>query len=234
MDENEIKNEALINQEENQKSENEIKDNIDEEKVNEKIENKEKDEIKDNINEEKNDKIDINENNEKVENKENIKEEKKEDKENNENVDDKKDNENKENSDENEKKENNDKNEDKNEEKENKDKEDIIETQNQKQEGEQEHLIIKENLINDNNDERILPNDENTNININNQNVITGQREVFDYLITIKYSKFLCIPYFIFRNIFYFYFPFKKLPSNQIKLSEMPTPPFAVIRSECK
>ena len=114
-----------------------------------------------------------------------------------------------------------------------KDKENI-EIQNQKQEEEQENLIIKETIINDNNDERILPNDENTNLNINNQNVITGQREVFDYLITIQYSKFLCIPYFIFRNIFYFYFPFKKFASNQIKLSEMPTPPLAVIRSECK
>ena len=61
-----------------------------------------------------------------------------------------------------------------------------------------------------------------------------NQNEVFDYLIKIKYSKFLCIPYFYFGNIFHFYFSCQSFSSNPIKLSEIPTPPFAIIRSECK
>ena len=61
-----------------------------------------------------------------------------------------------------------------------------------------------------------------------------NQTEVNDYLIKIKYSKLLCIPYFYFGNIFHFYFSCQSFSSNPIKISEMPTPPFAVIRSECK
>ena len=61
-----------------------------------------------------------------------------------------------------------------------------------------------------------------------------NQNEVFDYLIKIKYSKFLCIPYFYFGNIFHFYFSCQSFSSNPIKLSEIPTPPFAIIHSECK
>ena len=61
-----------------------------------------------------------------------------------------------------------------------------------------------------------------------------NQNEVFDYLIKIKYSKFLCIPYFYFGNIFHFYFSYQCFSSNPIKISEMPTPPFAIICSECK
>ena len=72
----------------------------------------------------------------------------------------------------------------------------------------------------------------NTNTNQNQEN--ENQTLIYDYIITIQYSKFLCIPYFYFRNIIYFYFPCQSFFSNKIKLSELPTPPFAVIRSECK
>ena len=106
----------------------------------------------------------------------------------------------------------------------------------------------KENIINDN--EKMLINednkdnniiipkkeeiiDENVNIN-NNQNQIQPNQEILEHIITIKYSKILKIPYFIFGNIFHFYLPFKRFPSDQIRLSEMPTPPFAVVRKECK
>ena len=106
----------------------------------------------------------------------------------------------------------------------------------------------KENNINDN--EKMLINEDNKdnniiiskkeeiieeNININNnQNQIQQNQEILEHIITIKYSKILKIPYFIFGNIFHFYFPFKRFPSDQIRLSEMPTPPFAVVRKECK
>lgn len=72
----------------------------------------------------------------------------------------------------------------------------------------------------------------NTNTNQNQEN--ENQTLIYDYIITIQYSKLLCIPYFYFRNIIYFYFPCQSFLSNKIKLSELPTPPFAVIRSECK
>ena len=106
----------------------------------------------------------------------------------------------------------------------------------------------KENIINDN--EKMLINEDNKdnniiiskkeeiieeNININNnQNQIQQNQEILEHIITIKYSKILKIPYFIFGNIFHFYLPFKRFPSDQIRLSEMPTPPFAVVRKECK
>ena len=106
----------------------------------------------------------------------------------------------------------------------------------------------KENIINDN--EKMLINEDNKdnniiipkkeeiieeNININNnQNQIQQNQEILEHIITIKYSKILKIPYFIFGNIFHFYLPFKHFPSDQIRLSEMPTPPFAVVRKECK
>ena len=82
--------------------------------------------------------------------------------------------------------------------------------------------VIKTTLIN-----------ENVNIN-NNQNQIQPNQEILEHIITIKYSKILKITYFIFGNIFHFYLPFKRFPSDQIRLSEMPTPPFAVVRKECK
>ena len=106
----------------------------------------------------------------------------------------------------------------------------------------------KENIINDN--EKMLINEDNKdnniiiskkeeiineNVNINNnQNQIQSNQEILEHIITIKYSKILKIPYFIFGNIFHFYLPFKRFPSDQIRLSEMPTPPFAVVRKECK
>ena len=106
----------------------------------------------------------------------------------------------------------------------------------------------KENIINDN--EKMLINEDNKdnniiipkkeeiieeNVNINNnQNQIQPNQEILEHIITIKYSKILKIPYFIFGNIFHFYLPFKRFPSDQIRLSEMPTPPFAVVRKECK
>lgn len=71
-----------------------------------------------------------------------------------------------------------------------------------------------------------------TNTYIDNQNKEYIPSKLTDYLITINYSKFLHIPFFIFRNLFIFYFPCQSFPSNPMKLSEMPTPPFVVIRSE--
>ena len=120
-----------------------------------------------------------------------------------------------------------------------------VETKNEDQDKEQEHIVIKEKIINSNTDNRILPDDENiitntnnnknTDINANNPNQNQEEKQpAFDYLITIQYTKFLRIPYFRFKNLFHFYFPFKSFQSNQIKLSEIPTPTFAVIRSECK
>ena len=106
-----------------------------------------------------------------------------------------------------------------------------------------EEILIKENSNNNINTENaILPENDkekgdiintNTNININTYNDNQNKNETFDHLITIKYSKIFRIPYFIFGGVFHFYFPCKSFPSNPIKLSEMPTPPFAVIRSEC-
>ena len=89
-------------------------------------------------------------------------------------------------------------------------------------------------------------NDNNKNIISNKKDIIKldttknsifeneNQSEVYDYLIKITYSKLFCIPYFYFGNIFHFYFSCQSFSSNPIKISEIPTPPFAVIRSECK
>ena len=104
-----------------------------------------------------------------------------------------------------------------------------------------EEILIKENSNNNINTENaILPENDkekgdiiNTNINTNTYNDNQNKNETFDHLITIKYSKIFRIPYFRFGGVFHFYFPCKSFPSNPIKLSEMPTPPFAVIRSEC-
>ena len=104
-----------------------------------------------------------------------------------------------------------------------------------------EEILIKENSNNNiNTANAILPENDkekgdiiNTNINTNTYNDNQNKNETFDHLITIKYSKIFRIPYFIFGGVFHFYFPCKSFPSNPIKLSEMPTPPFAVIRSEC-
>ena len=99
-----------------------------------------------------------------------------------------------------------------------------------------EGLLIKDNI--QNNEDNIPKMNEdiiNTNQNLYlNQPQQNYHQQINEYLITIQYSKCLHIPYFIFSNIFHFYFPCKRFHSNQIKLSEMPTPPFAVVRSECK
>ena len=122
------------------------------------------------------------------------------------------------------KKEENNKNEEKKEEekKDEENKENIKEKIFINEDNKENNIIIpkKENII-----------DENLNIN-NNQNY--PNQEILEHIITIKYSKILHIPYFIFGNMFHFYLPFKRFPSDQINLSEMPTPPFAVVRKECK
>ena len=109
-------------------------------------------------------------------------------------------------------------------------------------------------LIDNKEEEKINENEQNndiinTNINIitqnnNNENIdtnnniafyqeINGINKIVDHLITIKYGKFFNFPYFIYGNIFHFFCPCKKFSSNKIKLSEMPTPPFAIVREEC-
>ena len=100
--------------------------------------------------------------------------------------------------------------------------------------------IIKENdnIVNKKNNENVMINEGiiNTDLNlvINPDTENQNKKQIYDYLITIQYSKILHIPYFYFGNIFHFYFPCQSFPFNQIKLSELSTPPFAVIRTECK
>ena len=78
-------------------------------------------------------------------------------------------------------------------------------------------------------------NNKNININceeskkIKDENIIVG-----DYLITIQYIKYLHLPYFIFGNILNFYYPCYKFKSNQIYLSQIPTPPFGIVITQCK
>ena len=60
---------------------------------------------------------------------------------------------------------------------------------------------------------------------------IVDDMHILTHIMKKRYPE---IPYFIFGNIFHFYLPFKRFPSDQIRLSEMPTPPFAVVRKECK
>ena len=91
---------------------------------------------------------------------------------------------------------------------------------------------LKESLLNNNDEsntkdikEEIIKNDD------NNEN---GNKIITDYIITIQYTKLLKIPYFIFADIIHFYFPCQKFNLNEIKLSEISTPPFAVITKECK
>ena len=82
-------------------------------------------------------------------------------------------------------------------------------------------------------------NNNNDNTKINKQEIINNNYEnenkiITDYIITIQYTKLLKIPYFIFANIIHFYFPCYKFKSFEIKLSEISTPPFALITTECK
>ena len=81
-----------------------------------------------------------------------------------------------------------------------------------------ETLLSKDNIINTNN-----------NIENENKNVI-----ISDYIISIQYSKILHIPYFIFGNMLFFFCPCYKFKSEIINLSQMPTPPFGIVISECK
>lgn len=87
--------------------------------------------------------------------------------------------------------------------------------------------------INNKNTETLLKKDDiNTNNNIENkenENLIIG-----DYLMTIQYSKILHIPYFIFGNMLFFFCPCYKFKSEIINLSQMPTPPFGIVITECK
>ena len=94
----------------------------------------------------------------------------------------------------------------------------------QKEESNKEVLNSNNNNINTNS--IINPEEKNE---IKDENLMVG-----DYLITILYTKYLHIPYFIFGNIFNFYFPCKKFKSNQIYLSQMPTPPFGIVMTQCK
>ena len=108
--------------------------------------------------------------------------------------------------------------------------------------GKNEEELVKESKYkfdtNDNNKNKIIISNKKDIIKLEiSKNTIFEngkQIEVYDYLIKIKYSKFLCIPYFYFGNIFHFYFSCQCFSSNPIKLSEIPTPPFAIICSECK
>lgn len=93
----------------------------------------------------------------------------------------------------------------------------------------------EENLLNNNKDiinskekEEII-NNINNKVEDKNPNLIIG-----DYLITIKKSKLLHIPYFTFGNVLNFYFFCQNFKSDKIKLSQMPTPPFGIIIEECK
>ena len=122
---------------------------------------------------------------------------------------------------------------------------DNIDKENNKEtllnENEKEEKINNEVLEKDkdNNNDNPQKNEEiiNTNMDINTNNIQVNQnnnQQIYDYLINIQYSKILHFLYFHFGNIFHFYFSCQSFSSNPIKLSEIPTPPFAVIRSECK
>ena len=124
-------------------------------------------------------------------------------------------------------------------------KEDINENKDNINDEESNNLLIKkdknvnENIINTKNEEIILTNNNKENIevkneqqvinNIKNENTIIG-----DYLITIQYTKYFKIPYFIFGNTVNFYCPFHGFKSKIINLSQIPTPPFGICISECK
>ena len=93
---------------------------------------------------------------------------------------------------------------------------------------EEKEFKIKEPFLNDN--VKNWNNEQINNIKIeNNNNVVIG-----DYIITIQYTKLFHIPYFIFGNIFNFYCPCKKFNSEKINLSQIPTPPFGIVLTDCK
>ena len=90
-----------------------------------------------------------------------------------------------------------------------------------------ERNIKTKNSMNNINNNTFINIEENK--KIKDENLIVG-----DYLITIQYTKYLHIPYFIFGNILNFYCPCYKFKSNQIYLSQMPTPPFGIVITQCK
>ena len=111
----------------------------------------------------------------------------------------------------------------------------IINTLEKKNEKELINELNKK--LENNNYNNIIPKNEDiSNIEINKNKITESENKIQlnDYLITIRYTNLICIPYFYFGNIFHFYFSCQSFSSNPIKLSEIPTPPFAVIRSECK
>ncbi len=69
-----------------------------------------------------------------------------------------------------------------------------------------------------------------------NKNDIEKEKNtiITDYLITIQYTKYFNIPYFIFSKIIHLYFPCTKFQMGQINLSQIPTPPFAIVTEGCK
>ena len=93
----------------------------------------------------------------------------------------------------------------------------------------------KEILINTNNDNQNI---EITKNEVNKENIINNKNNnnliIKDYLITIQYTKFFHIPYFIFGNVLNFYCPCQKFNNQPINLSQMPTPPFGIVLTECK
>lgn len=93
-------------------------------------------------------------------------------------------------------------------------------------------IKIKDDNINPGIKESLLKNkiDEIPKIN-NNEN---EKKIICDYVMTIQYTKFMKIPYFIFGNIINIYFPGYKFESQQINLSQIPTPPFTITKNGCK
>ena len=105
-------------------------------------------------------------------------------------------------------------------------------TEKDKNENEEEFIKVKseEVILTNNNKENIeVKNEKQINNNTKNENGI-----IQDYLITIQYTKYFHIPYFIFGNMVNFYCPCYKFNSKIINLSQIPTPPFGINISECK
>jgi hypothetical protein len=92
---------------------------------------------------------------------------------------------------------------------------------------------IKESLLKNN------PDNNNIDKIINEESIkkskeTSNETVITDYLITIQYTKYFKIPYFIFSKIIHFYFPCTKFQSGQINLSQIQTPPFAIVTEGCK
>ena len=105
-------------------------------------------------------------------------------------------------------------------------------TEKDKNDNEEEFIKVKneEVVLTNNNKENIeVKNNQQINNNTQNENAI-----IQDYLITIQYTKYFHIPYFIFGNMVNFYCPCYKFNSKIINLSQIPTPPFGINISECK